>query len=375
MEKTKILLLLGIALLLQHLPVSAQLADRRANKDALALYDVLEQNYKVQPLICSMAQPVWDYQMATDVHSLTGQWTAMHCFDLMHLCYSPSNWIDYSDITPVSNWHKQGGLVTLMWHWQVPRQQGSSDYTSTGSETTFDPANIDTEGSWEHQVFYDDLCEAATILKQLQDAGIAVLWRPLHEAAGDAPNGGEPWFWWGKAGATVFKNLWQRTFDYLQSQDLHNLIWVWTSCDEDDDWYPGDSYVDIIGTDIYNKDLLEVKARYDYLAAQYPNRMVALTECGQVPYLSIQWQQGCKWSWVMSWYGNDAKGTPWTADRWWKDAVKQYTPTAIQTVTAAPADRNTPIMFYTLDGRPSTSSQSGLHIVRMTDGTVRKTIR
>jgi mannan endo-1,4-beta-mannosidase len=365
-----------------HQPAVAQIVDNQANAEALALYDLLQKNNGVQPLTCSMAQPIWDYQTAIDVHTLTHKWPAMHCFDLMHLCYSPCDWINYGDISPVREWHQQGGAVTLMWHWQVPKQQGSTDYTSTANATDFDPSNINITDSWEHKVFYADLYEASTVLKALQDAGIAVLWRPLHEAAGNVPNGGEAWFWWGKSGAGVFKQLWQRMFSYFQEQGLHNLIWVWTSCDDDKEWFPGDEYVDIIGTDIYNKNILQVKERYEYLAKQYPSHMLALTECGQVPYLSIQWQEDCKWSWAMPWYGNDESGTPWVNDRWWKDAVKQYNPTAVNMVRADGPNANSGMSqsasaaeAFTIDGRCTTPSEHGLHIIRMSDGTTRKVLR
>ncbi len=38
-----------------------------------------------------------------------------------------------------------------------------------------------------------DIDAIASLLKRLQDHGVTVLWRPLHEAAGG-------WFWWGAGG-------------------------------------------------------------------------------------------------------------------------------------------------------------------------------
>ena len=43
-------------------------------------------------------------------------------------------------------------------------------------------------------------------------------------------------------------------FDYFRQSGIHNLLWVWTSEVGDDDWYPGDEYVDIIARDGYPKD-------------------------------------------------------------------------------------------------------------------------
>lgn len=52
-------------------------------------------------------------------------------------------------------------------------------------------------------------------LKRLRDAKVPVLWRPLHEAAGNQWN--TPWFWWGSKGATVYKQLWNIMFDRLNN--------------------------------------------------------------------------------------------------------------------------------------------------------------
>ncbi len=340
----------------------SQPVDAEATDETRALYDFLYYNFGRKVMTCSMARPAWDYDIAQELYTAHGQWPVMHCFDLMHLCYSPCDWIDYSDITPVKQWHQQGGAVALMWHWQVPTTNPSSasapsapitctvasgfpasapsapitctvasgfpagtiSYTSTASETAFTPANVETVGSWEHQQFYADLYEAYTVIKALQDEGIAVIWRPFHEAAGNVPNGGSAWFWWGKSGAATFKSLWKRMYDYFLERDIHNLLWVWTSCDDDGDWYPGDDYVDIVGTDIYNKDLNAVKNRFTALRQRYPSRITALSECGSVPYIVLQQQQGAWWSWTMPWYGNNDNNTPWATTQWWKNAIDCY---------------------------------------------------
>lgn len=43
-------------------------------------------------------------------------------------------------------------------------------------------------------------------------------------------------------------------FNELKEAGLDNLIWVWTSCGNDNDWYPGDAYVDIVARDLYGED-------------------------------------------------------------------------------------------------------------------------
>lgn len=85
---------------------------------------------------------------------------------------------------------------------------------------------------------------------ELQEAGVAAIWRPLHEAAGG-------WFWWGVGGAECYKALYKLVYDRMTNTNgVKNLIWVW-NIERDPAigydfgalnpaWYPGDEYVDII---------------------------------------------------------------------------------------------------------------------------------
>ena len=362
--------------------IPAHPVDPAVSQETSALYTRLYNAYGQQTLPCAMADVSWNYDLARQVNNLTGQWPVMNCFDLLHLCYSPCNWINYDDISPVSEWHQLGGITALMWHWQVPTVNpdgatpGATRFTSTASETEFSPANINTEGSWEHQLFYTDLWEAYTVLKQLQDAGIPVIWRPFHEAAGNVPNGGEAWFWWGKDGADVYRQLWHRMYSYFQDLGIHNLIWVWTSCENDPEWYPGDDVVDIIGTDSYNQDVLTLSQRYRELQQRYPNRMLALTECGQAPYVSVMQGQGAWWLWAMPWYGKSDAGQPWGTDAWWRDAISRYQGTSV-IVSPAASSRSVPAAVYTLGGQLVGSRPAGglaPCVVRRSDGTVRKAV-
>lgn len=78
-------------------------------------------------------------------------------------------------------------------------------------------------------------------------------------------------------------------FNYFKAEGLNNLIWVWTTETGDDDWYPGDAYVDIVGRDIYTKDAGTCASDYSSIVVAYGNKMVALSECGTVGKISEQW--------------------------------------------------------------------------------------
>lgn len=308
---------------------------------ALQVYDYLRENFEVATLSATMAKDgldetesesnkgSWNTLEATQVYNWTGKYPAMNCFDYLHLASSSAEsgaWINYGDITPVQNWWNAGGLVLAMWHWNVPIEQGSEDYHFNTSETEFNLTNAVKDGTWENTVVKADLEKVAGYLKQLQDAGIPVIWRPLHEASGG-------WFWWGTDAAS-YKALWKMMFDTFTAEGLTDLIWVWTSQTDDMDWYPGDEYVDIIGRDLYGTATDECAEDYQWLSANFGNKMVTLSECGylysneepstltsKVGTISEQWGAGARWLWFMPWYSRTDEAH---ADQeWWQDAMNQ----------------------------------------------------
>lgn len=183
-----------------------------------------------------------------------------------------------------------------------------------------------------------DIDKLSGYLKLLKEKNIPVIWRPLHEAAGNmgAYPGGTAWFWWGAGGPEPFKKLWRLMFERMtHHHELDNLIWVWTSQVIDADWYPGDDYVDMVGRDLYNQQAATtIKSEFTTLQQRYPGKPVALSECGSVATISVQWNAGAKWLWFMPWYdynrtlnpGSEAfllKTHEHAPIDWWEDAVAQ----------------------------------------------------
>ncbi len=310
---------------------SSSLVTANPIASATAVYEYLLSIYGSKTVSGSMAQVAWNTDEADWVHQWTGKYPAMAFFDYIHLPYSPANWIDYSDITPVSDWWNAGGLVGASWHWLVPTSQGSSDYTYA-TDGTFDASDAVVSGTWENDVVEADLAKISEYLLLLQDAGIPVIWRPLHEAAGNTYtyNSGA-WFWWGADGADAYKALWKYMFEYFNNKGIRNLIWVWTTqtsatSDADYDFYPGDDYVDIVGRDIYtNSSASDIASQYSTIAAMVPNKMVALSELGDVAGIADQWEAGAQWLYYMPWYDYDNDYTQGYAHiyadiSWWTSA-------------------------------------------------------
>ena len=150
-----------------------RLADNAATDDAKRLYKYLRLNYGVKTISSIMANVNWNNDEAEKVYQATGKYPAMNCYDFIHICFSaPGTWINYEDITPVTNWVQAGGLVSLMWHFNVPKAEGSTDVTCTPSETTFKATNALVSGTWENKWFYEQMDKVVSVLLKLQNAGM-----------------------------------------------------------------------------------------------------------------------------------------------------------------------------------------------------------
>ncbi|RYE35979.1 MAG: hypothetical protein EOP42_05075 [Sphingobacteriaceae bacterium] len=143
----------------------------------------------------------------------------------------------------------------------------------------------------------------ASYLKQLQYAHVPVLWRPYHEMNG-------VWFWWGnRPGSDGVIKLWKMMYDrFVNVYHLNNLLWVWGANGPRDipkdeayaykNFYPGATYVDILGTDIYHFDYEQKD--YNELLDLAKGKIIALTEVGELPKPEILEAQP-KWAWFMVW--------------------------------------------------------------------------
>ena len=199
----------------------------------------------------------------------------------------------------IAYWEK-GGIVTLCWHWLAPEKYITGTWYSAfrPEEVKMDLTAImngeDAEGM---ALLKKDIDNVAQQLLVMQEAGVPILWRPLHEASGG-------WFWWGAEGADTYKKLYILLYDTLTNEyGLNNLIWVWNG--QHADWYPGDEYVDIIGIDIYAGEKVYTSQIDQFLINQNyaeGNKMVVLSENGTMidPELSLRdramWGFFCTWS-------------------------------------------------------------------------------
>lgn len=319
--------------------------------EAQKVYDLLWSVYREKAVSATVANVDWNIKEAENVHEWTGKWPVMNVFDFINFRNSkdvnPGGWLDYSDIGVAESWWNEGGLVGCMWHWNMPANDGKNQTCTPGTEpgqTSFDVSKIDDTGSAEYKQVINDIDQIAKYLGKMQAAGIPVIWRPLHEAAGNIYEyeGGQAWFWWGAKGAEPFKKLWRLMYDRLVNHHkLHNLIWVWTSQTSAEDgvvdsaWYPGDEYVDVVGRDSYYALQYPLMKEYNALSAMFPGKLVALAECGNGDEVDMStwsniWRQGSRWCWFMTWYdynynAGQSQEHKFAGKDWWNDAFNSGT--------------------------------------------------
>lgn len=203
-------------------------------------------------------------------------------------------------------WWRKGGIVTICWH------TGSNfigGYQNSKKDSPPDWDKVLTEGTAENIEFKKQMAQGAIALKELRDAGVPVLWRPFHEFDGG-------WFWWGKFKKNAltpvtgnwdidnekFKKLWKMMYDlYTNEYHLNNLIWVYGYSQVTSDpsgLYPGDGYVDILGPDNYEKNIVTLFNKVNGVSAA--KRPICLHECGTNP-TQDQWNQA-PYSYFMTWH-------------------------------------------------------------------------
>lgn len=282
-----------------------ELVSKNANEKTKALYAFLKENYGKHILSGQqMFGPEENEEIG--IYSATGKCPAVKGYDFLHLEENPyiDEPLSEHGVDNAIHWHRDcGGIVTFCWHWFVPvdvddPSKGRAFYTE---QTPFDVTKAVTEGTKEHAVILRHIDVIAGYLKRLQDAGVPVLWRPLHEASGG-------WFWWGAKGPEAYKKLWNILFDRLENvHKLENLIWVWNG--QHKDWIVDADKFDIGGEDIYPEkpDYSSQLDRYNlcnsYVGGQ---KMLTLSENAYLCDPDALIADGVKWLWWCVWWGGFA---------------------------------------------------------------------
>jgi mannan endo-1,4-beta-mannosidase len=300
------------------LPISPQLSDPQADLHARILMSYMTSIYGEKTIAGHQHDESKNlaFPSNTYLNLSGGQRPALRSSDFME--YSPTR-LQFganprNESEQSITWAREnGGIVSMTWHWNAPANLvntpcgsncGPNDYPwwrgFYTQGTTFNlPGALANPSGSDYQLILRDIDAISVQLQKFEDAGVPVIWRPLHEAQGG-------WFWWGAHGPETFKQLWRLTHDRLTNHHgLHNLVWEFTSSAAEGNhlaWYPGDDVVDMIGLDIYTDPSSSMSGQwYDVLAHYNGRKMIALSESGTLPNAELMEQYGIAWSYFSLW--------------------------------------------------------------------------
>jgi mannan endo-1,4-beta-mannosidase len=296
--------------------INNSLVTTGSSKEANALYQFLRNNYGKK--IISGVMTLNSFDETTWLKNNTGKEPAIIGLDFMH-CNRNYNWYDNEQpVKDAKTYWDRNGIPVLLWHWRDPSRKTEEFYTA---KTSFDISKISDNSSDEYKAIISDIDFVSGLLKKLQDQNVPVIWRPLHEAAGG-------WFWWGAKGAAPCKQLYQLMYNRMVNHHgLKNLIWMWTREPNDNTWYPGDNYIDIVGRDMYKQgDHSSQIAEWNMMHALYGSKkMVTLSEVGSIPDVTNLVADKAAWSWFMPWYGDYTRNSTHNSlDLWKKMFASDY---------------------------------------------------
>ena len=200
----------------------------------------------------------WKYQDGrSDIKDVTGDYPALYGWELGRLELDQVVNIDGVPFdkmkTYIRQGYERGGVITISWHLNNPLTGGTAWQPAPGTMAAILP------GGARHILYRSWLDKVAAFLQDLKGPHgeyIPVVLRIFHEINGD-------WFWWGGGHASPeeTRQLWQFTVHYLRDEkNIHHLLYAYNTDRFDTraaylEKYPGDQWVDILGFDIYQRDL------------------------------------------------------------------------------------------------------------------------
>ena len=278
------------------------------------------------------------------LYELTGEYPAIRGFDFN--THNPGYAWEDGVTDRMIDWAKnKNGICTASWHVTVPKEMSIMTVGEDGSlsfaegtdwqsftyalNSDFKTSNVLVEGTDEYYYFQECMRLLAVELQKLQDAGVPVLFRPLHEAEGNSDADGDgsgSWFWWSKEGTEVYHQIWKLLYTTLtEKYDLHNIIWeqnLYAWSDASANWYTGDEWVDIVGFDKYNTQYnrhdgntsgpnfdAESKTFWSLVDFVDNGKLVAMPENDSIPSMDNMLTEKAMWLYFCTWYDGES-GAP-----------------------------------------------------------------
>jgi mannan endo-1,4-beta-mannosidase len=236
------------------------------------------------------------------IDSLTGHYPRLWSGDFLFQADNIAN--RGAMIAEAKRQWKKGALVNLMWHACNPARLQPCGWDSLGvlsHMTDTQWQQLLTDGTPINTRWKQMMDEVAVYLQDLEDSGIDVFFRPLHEM-------NQGLFWWGgRRGPTGTAQLYRLTHDYFtKTKGLSNLIWIWDMQDflslatDLTDYNPGSEYWDVAALDIYDGSTGYSDYKYNAMLKVAGNKPIAIGECQVLP-TPAQLTAQPRWTFFMGW--------------------------------------------------------------------------
>lgn len=179
--------------------------------------------------------------------------------------------------------HDEGGTVVISAH---PNNfVTGGDYSDTKGDTVKNILPGGTANA-KYNKWLDSIVDLSKELKDKDGKPYAAIYRVFHEQTG-------AWFWWGSGSTSTdqYIALYRYTVDYFRDHGVHNFLYAYTpggNLTGDRDrymkTYPGDNYVDVFGTDIYDTGVKQgTKAWLDGVNKDLDTVVNIAEEKGKIP--------------------------------------------------------------------------------------------
>ncbi len=261
------------------------------------------------------------YDLETsDCKDVTGDHPAVFGIDPHYMLYKDSAQRKLH-IDEAKKAFENGSIVTFDFH-QKSRIDGEIYFNNLTSETDkslmYDIVNDRNDSRlW----YFNELDEIIDIINN--DLSFTVIFRLFHEMNGS-------WFWWGTQGQNhspdLYVEFYRLTVNYIKERTNHVLFGWSPDQSLNTSYYPGDSYVDVIGIDFYAPSQEKLKQELIELTsfATSRNKIAALTETGYPNYHSeipnfwtekilstlTNSEDQIRVAWVLSWFN-----APWNSSQ------------------------------------------------------------
>jgi len=205
-------------------------------------------------------------------------------------------------VPEIEKQYRAGAIIVLTYHQANPAIGEPCNFIGGVISKLSDQQwkEVLTPGTTLYKAWSAQMDKLAKQLVRLRRAHVPIIFRPYHEMNGN-------WFWWGgRKGPSGSLALYRQLFNYFTKKwKLNNILWAWTP-DKPwpgvDSFYPGNQYVDILGSDIYpmkDTNVIYRQQWFDHMKELAGGKPLALTENSAVIPDSVLTAQ--PWLWFMSW--------------------------------------------------------------------------